>query len=126
RKALSSRLAHAWLSRLGWYWNEVHKGIYKDGHERDDIKQYRNLVFLPQLQALKSRMMEWDKNLLIILKVLEAEVKPVIFITYDKSTFNSNNRQKILWIYEDQVPICKKRLQTRSTSLRPSYTNWKT
>jgi len=58
KKALSSRSACAWLLRLGWNWKEVKMGIYKNRHEREDIKLYRNNVFLPRMEVLIPRMME--------------------------------------------------------------------
>jgi len=61
KNALSSGTAHSWLLKLGWNWKEVRKGIYKDGHEREDLRQYRNNIFLPRMAALKLRMMEWDE-----------------------------------------------------------------
>jgi len=44
--------------KLGWNWTEVRKGIYKEGHEREDLKEYRNNICLPRMAALKLRMME--------------------------------------------------------------------
>ena len=37
KKALSSRSAHTWLTKLGWNWKEVGKAVYKDGHKRPDV-----------------------------------------------------------------------------------------
>jgi len=108
KNALSSRSARAWLARLGWNWKEVHKGIYKDGHERDDVKQYRDTVFLPQMAAWKSRMMEWDENLQLIPQALENGVKPLVFVTHDESTFNSNDGHRKIWVHSDRAPIRKK------------------
>ncbi|RPA97965.1 hypothetical protein L873DRAFT_1836176 [Choiromyces venosus 120613-1] len=108
KKALSSRSARAWLSKLGWNWKEVRKGIYKDGHEREDVKEYRTHVFLPRLQALQSRMMQWDESLTIIPKEYEPGVRPIVFVTHDESTFNSNEGRRRIWIHEDQAPLRKK------------------
>jgi len=47
KRALATRSARAWLLKLGWNWKEVKKGVYKDGHEREDVKEYRDRVFLP-------------------------------------------------------------------------------
>jgi len=41
KKALSSRSARTWLAKLGWNWREVRSDIYKDGHERQDVLEYR-------------------------------------------------------------------------------------
>lgn len=108
KKALSTRSARAWLLKMGWNWKEVKKGIYKDGHERDDVKEYRNNVFLPRMEALKSRMMEWDENLQVVPKEYETGVRPIVFVTHDESTFNSNDGRKKIWVHEDHAPLRKK------------------
>jgi len=55
-------------------------------------------------------MMEWDANLQPIAKTLpELEgVRPIVFITHNESTFNSNHGRKRIWINEDKSPLCKK------------------
>jgi len=83
KKALSSCSARAWLLKLGWNWKEVKRGIYKDGHERGDVKEYRSTIFLPRMQSLQSQMMEWDANLNIIDKAYPPNSHPIVFITHD-------------------------------------------
>jgi hypothetical protein len=33
--------AHRWLKSMGFKYKEYRKGIYVDGHERDDVVEYR-------------------------------------------------------------------------------------
>ncbi|KAJ7064588.1 hypothetical protein C8F01DRAFT_936723, partial [Mycena amicta] len=40
KQPLSLRTARRWLIKLGWTWSRVKKGIYVDGHERDDVVKY--------------------------------------------------------------------------------------
>jgi len=58
KHALTSRTARAGRLKLGWNWKEVKKGVYQDGHERADVKSYRQDVFLPRMQRLQSQMVE--------------------------------------------------------------------
>ncbi|RPB03051.1 hypothetical protein L873DRAFT_1867230 [Choiromyces venosus 120613-1] len=51
------------------------------------------------MESLKPYMIEWDVNLEPINKFLPERVKPIVFITHDKSTFNSNDGRN---------PLCKK------------------
>jgi hypothetical protein len=37
---LSECTAQCWLYKLGWQQTRLKKGIYMDGHERDDVKEY--------------------------------------------------------------------------------------
>jgi len=108
KKALSSCSARAWLLKLGWNWKEVKRGIYKDGHERGEVKEYRSTILLPRMQSLQSQMMEWDANLNIIDKSDPPNSRPIVFITHDECTFNSNDGRKKIWIHEDRAPIRKK------------------
>ncbi|RPB06436.1 hypothetical protein P167DRAFT_580548 [Morchella conica CCBAS932] len=56
--SLSNRSAVTWLHRLGHDWKEVRKGLYKDGHERENVVDHRQQTFLPQLEGLKPRLVE--------------------------------------------------------------------
>lgn len=91
KRALSSRSARAWLLKLGWNWKEVKKGVYRDGHERQDITEYHEKIFLPRMQSLQPLMIEWDQNLEVIPEPQVLGIRPIVFITYDECTFNSND-----------------------------------
>jgi hypothetical protein len=41
-KALAERTAVEWFKRCGYRWRDIRKGVYKDGHEREDMVKYRN------------------------------------------------------------------------------------
>lgn len=41
KKPLSERTARRWLIKLGWRRTVVRKGVYMDGHEREDVVKYR-------------------------------------------------------------------------------------
>jgi len=62
KKALSCRSARTWLAKLGWNWREVRSAIYKDGHERQDVLEYRQDIFLPRMESLKPSMMESNEQ----------------------------------------------------------------
>jgi len=53
-------------------------------------------------------MVERDENLEVIAKPLEPGVRPIVFITHDERTFNSNDGRKKIWIHKDHAPIRKK------------------
>jgi hypothetical protein len=46
RKGISLTTAKRWLGKLGWIYSRDGKG-YVDGHEREDVVQYRETVFIP-------------------------------------------------------------------------------
>ena len=55
-KGISERTARRWLIKLGWRRTVVQKGVYMDGHERSDVVEYRNNVFLPAIARFETLM----------------------------------------------------------------------
>ena len=47
--------ARNYLKELGYTYSKVKKGIYIDGHEREDVVVYRK-IFLEQMDELENRM----------------------------------------------------------------------
>jgi hypothetical protein len=43
-KPLGKTATYKWLNRLGFYATEEKKGVYVDGHEREDVIEYRQKV----------------------------------------------------------------------------------
>jgi hypothetical protein len=50
KTGISERTARRWLTKLGWNYGRNKKG-YCDGHEREDVVQYRELVFCPRMKV---------------------------------------------------------------------------
>ena len=53
KDGLSERTAQRWLVSLGWWHTRVKKGVYMDGHERPDVVEYWNNVFLPLMASFE-------------------------------------------------------------------------
>jgi hypothetical protein len=51
-KGISRACIYRWLPRLGFYILEVKKGVYINGHKREDVIAYRQGVFLPMIEEL--------------------------------------------------------------------------
>jgi hypothetical protein len=58
-KTLNSSTARRHLRMHGFKWKDLTKGLYKDGHERDDVVNYRDNKFLPLMAELKPKMLEF-------------------------------------------------------------------
>jgi hypothetical protein len=57
--------AYRLLGRLGFFQSWEQKEVYNDGHERPDVKEYRNKTFLPEMEAfdcLTTRYIEAGGN----------------------------------------------------------------
>ena len=83
--------ARLWLHNLGFSQTHHHKGMYFDGHERDDVVQYRH-KFVQKLDDLDRRC-EYGNH---PPQLLENE-KPIVIVHHDKSTFYANADQSSYW-----------------------------
>ncbi|KAG0130835.1 hypothetical protein HOY82DRAFT_608717 [Tuber indicum] len=106
-KSITGRTGSRWLSKLGFKWKEVRKGVYKDGHEREDVIQYRKEVFILFLKDLSSHLMLWDEDLnpKPTKELVTGAEQPVIIVTQDECTFNSNDGKRFIWTHDDHNPI---------------------
>jgi hypothetical protein len=59
---LAVRTAREWLDRMGYNGKDLKKGVYKDGHERKDVVNYRVSTFLPRIKALEPYMATWIEH----------------------------------------------------------------
>ena len=41
KPSISSRTALCWLKKMGWSYGKIKNGMYLDGHEREDVVEYR-------------------------------------------------------------------------------------
>ncbi|KAF7347122.1 hypothetical protein MVEN_01466400 [Mycena venus] len=47
KNGISLRTAQRWMKRMEYRWTKEPKGMYSDGHEREDVVDYRQNKFLP-------------------------------------------------------------------------------
>lgn len=59
-KPLCERTSRCWLVKLGWTRTILRKGVYMDGHERVDVVEYREKIFLPKMKEFKRRMAQYE------------------------------------------------------------------
>ena len=105
KKNIKPRTARRWLKKLGFNWRDVKKGVYVDGHECEDVVNYRQKEFLPQLAAFQSSIVEWDAELKQVTKELPEGEKWKVIVTHDESTFNANDGRHQIWIEEDKQSL---------------------
>ncbi|KAF8417258.1 hypothetical protein EV426DRAFT_703179 [Tirmania nivea] len=102
---ISERTARIWLNKLGFRWKDVRKGVYVDGHERDDVVAYRQNIFLPQIDEIQSSgsLRQWDEdgNIIPVYLPLPLGEKEKILVTHDESTFNANDGKRQMWVKDD-------------------------
>lgn len=58
-KTISHAMAHQWMKKIGYWWRAHPHGQYTDGHERSDVVEYRDKIFLPAVEKLETRTRKW-------------------------------------------------------------------
>lgn len=97
---LSERTARRWLVKLGWRRVELRKGVYMDGHERADVVEYRNNIFLPamkEFQAFTATWEEKDGKFIRAPPKLKPGDKEIIPNFQDESCFAGHEYKKSAW-----------------------------
>src|SRR6266700_5317057 len=105
QKSFSLRTAQRWLKLMGYRWKPEARGMYLDGHEREDVVLYRQQTFLPRYLALSERAAQFDNNGVELPRELPLRgVKEVIIHHHDESIFYGNDRRKLRWLHDSESP----------------------
>jgi hypothetical protein len=97
--------ARRWLLKdFGWVMSRNRKGIYHDGHEREDVVRYRK-EFLERMLDIERRM---TKEKGILPPDLSEGERPLIFYTHDESTFEGIDQPKYVYHPPNRPPLYKK------------------
>ncbi|CAG8686201.1 20278_t:CDS:2, partial [Racocetra persica] len=98
-KVLKQYVENEVFPSLGWECKEWKKDIYVDGHKREDVVQYRQIVFLLMMEELDPVLLEYDDQDLtkLVEKSIPPEKKKHCIITHDETTLAANNDKKTGW-----------------------------
>jgi hypothetical protein len=98
RKPLCDRTARRWLVKLGYRRIELRKGLYVDGHDRADVVEYRDKVFLPKMCEYERRMTHYKgKELVPQAPQLGPGEKRIIALWHDESTMHAKEFKRYAW-----------------------------
>ncbi|KAI5823131.1 hypothetical protein K523DRAFT_287162, partial [Schizophyllum commune Tattone D] len=75
------------------------------GHEDPAQVQYRNNVYIPEVQKYARRMRRLEDGELVDPPDLEAGEKIAVLWFHDESTFYAHDRRKKRWVREGETPI---------------------
>ena len=79
-----------WLHEMGFSYQQFTKGVYFDGHEREDVVADRR-AYLATLQSYESRMCVYGSP------CPDPAIVPVIRVYHDESTYYANADQSFHW-----------------------------
>ncbi|KIY48762.1 hypothetical protein FISHEDRAFT_8255, partial [Fistulina hepatica ATCC 64428] len=108
KRSISLRTAQCWLKHFGWRYEHVRKGMYIDGHERDDVVAYRQ-EFLGRWKEYERRMVTYDSETGEPTFPKGFPITPgtpfrLILITQDECTFYANDQRKLVWNHLSTMP----------------------
>ena len=107
-QSIKEGTAVKWLHELGFRSQKHKKGIYIDGHERQDVVEYRR-IFLRKIKILESTHLpppQCSDSLCTSFDVGNMSANKVLVLIYhDESTFHANEGQGTMWVEDGNLPI---------------------
>jgi len=98
--------AQHWMHKMEFCWANTPKGQYVDGHEREDVIEYRQNGFLHKLTEIDAKLRTWTKD---GLEEPSAAAIPTVRHTvvwyHDESVFYANDRRKQRWVGKNETPV---------------------
>jgi hypothetical protein len=111
-KSLSRTATYKWLNRLGFYATKEKKGVYVDGYKREDVIEYRQKEFLPQMALYQSLTTNYEEDankvLQPILPTLPPGEKEHVIYYHDESCFHAKDYSTRIWLDENQQKMPSK------------------
>ena len=107
------RTAQRWLHKMSWRYQQKKKGMYIDGHEREDVVEYRK-GFVERWKEYEKRFIIYDNDGNVLstptgFPVPQGVRFRLILVTHDESTFYENDRRKTLWINNNTKAVAEKK-----------------
>jgi hypothetical protein len=114
---ISLRTAQRWLKKLSWRYAKKKNGMYIDGHEREDVVEYRK-KFVQRWKEYEKRFVIYDNDGKVVSPLQGFAVPGVrfrlILVTHDESTFYENDRRKTKWVHEKEKAVAEKKGEGQS------------
>jgi hypothetical protein len=104
KPGISLSTAQRWLAKMKWRYSKMRNGMYIDGHERDDVVAYRH-AFVHRWAEYETRFQFWDDNGNPLPHA--SDLRRLILITHDESTFFQNDERKTCWSHQASRPAPK-------------------
>lgn len=105
---VSEKTVRNWFHELNYVYDTCKKGIFHDGHERDDVVKYRK-EFLETMASYLPFMATYEGDEMIeIPPVLPRGTKRIVYVNHDETTCYANDDMKTIWIEKGETILKKK------------------
>jgi hypothetical protein len=116
-RGIHVRTARRWLHKLSWRYQQKKKGMYIDGHEREDVVEYRK-GFVGRWKEYEKRFVIYDNDGKVLSTPTGFPVPQtrfrLILVTHDESTFYENDRRKTHWVNANAKAVAEKKGEGQS------------
>ncbi|KAG1747844.1 uncharacterized protein EDB91DRAFT_1048115, partial [Suillus paluster] len=102
-KTISLVTAQHWMENCGFRWTTAKNGQYIDGHEREDVVNYRQNKFLPVWYSVDPNTRKWSS--VDVSKLEEGQAttgRRTVVWFHDESTFYAHDRRQKRWVHKDE------------------------
>jgi len=108
-KRICLSTATNWLDHLGYSRSTYKKGVYIDGHKRQDNIDYRQNLFLPCIEEHEAYAVRYDDktSAALPLALLDGSHRRHL-IFHDECYFHANDRETNVWIREGEQALRQK------------------
>jgi len=108
RETISETTCRTYMMEWGFSYSAYSKDVYYDGHEREDVIEYRK-GWVNRMLDLEKRMDIFEgEEMKIVAPALGDDEKKVVQITHDECTFYANDGKRWMWIGEGESILRKK------------------
>jgi hypothetical protein len=120
-RGISEWTARRWLKRLEWRYGRTKKGMYVDGHEREDVVKYRE-EFIARWKEYSKRFVTVDRTGAVDstptgfadIPANQGRCFRLILVTHDESTFYANDRRKTKWSHSSTTAVAERKGEGQS------------
>ena len=103
--SISITTAKRWMAKLGYRWADTPSGQYVDGHERADVVEYRQNVFLPAWFAKEHQLRVWtEENIDKPATVSDNQRRKVSWV-HDETVFHAHDRRERRWVPDTETAV---------------------
>ena len=101
---ISLTTAQRWMQTLRYRWGNTPTGCYVDGHERQDVVNYRQDVFLPAWFAKEPNLRVWtDKNITDPVDPFDTGREVIWY--HDESVCYAHDRRERRWVPYNETAV---------------------
>ncbi|KZV60498.1 hypothetical protein PENSPDRAFT_593984 [Peniophora sp. CONT] len=102
----SRKSVQRFILRRNWRWKLSFRGMYIDGHERADVVEYRQKVFLPWWVSTRDRVRAWtEQDIDAPAARLPSGARPLVRWVQDESTYFEHDRRHEQWTRPGECPV---------------------